>query len=304
MSGFLTRAFSIWHSLLFLLLLASSYGTLAQESSEASEAETQLRNEVEQLNEPLYNPFVERYVLDELKQLRTEQAQTKNELLQQIFDREHQSVDRAVSYATDTVTYFFYLIAAATSVLVLVGWTSIRDIKERVHMAADEEVSKLVSEYERRLAFIEEQLQQKTQHIEENRGEIELTQEIQALWLRAQQEQSAASKIYVYDQILSLRKDDVEALTYKADAVLELRQPQWAVNLCTQVLAIDPDNGHSKYQLACAYALLGQADKAILYLKEAIDQRSAYAAEAAADPALDALRNLPEFQEIQGDMDS
>lgn len=298
------RAVCIWRSLLLLFLLGSFPGALAQESSESSASEARLQNEVEQLNEPLYNPFVERYVLDELKQLRIEQAQTKNEILQQIFDREHQSVDRAVSYATDTVTYFFYLIAAATSVLVLVGWTSIRDIKERVHMAADEEVSKLVSEYERRLAFIEEQLQQKTLHIEENREEIELTQEIQALWLRAQQEQSPASKIYVYDQILSLRKDDVEALTYKADAVLELRQPQWAVNLCTQALAIDPDNGHSKYQLACAYALLGQTDKAILYLKEAINQRSAYAAEAAADPALESLRNLPEFHDIQGNMDN
>ncbi|MEQ9021385.1 MAG: hypothetical protein RLN82_01325 [Pseudomonadales bacterium] len=304
MPGFLTRAVCIWRSLLLLFLLGSSAGVLAQEGPESSASEARLQNEVEQLNEPLYNPFVERYVLDELKQLRIEQAQTKNEVLQQIFDREHQSVDRAVSYATDTVTYFFYLIAAATSVLVLVGWTSIRDIKERVHMAADEEVSKLVSEYERRLAFIEEQLQQKTLHIEENREEIELTQEIQALWLRAQQEQSPASKIYVYDQILSLRKDDVEALTYKADAVLELRQPQWAVNLCTQALAIDPDNGHSKYQLACAYALLGQTDKAVLYLKEAIDQRSAYAAEAAADPALESLRNLPEFQDIQGNMDN
>lgn len=301
MPGFLTREFCVWRSALFLLLVLP-FGALAQQGSEASEA--QLQSEIEQLEAPLYNPFVERYVLDELKQLRTEQAQTKNELLQQIYDREHQSVDRAVSYATDTITYFFYLIAAATSVLVLVGWTSIRDIKERVHMAADEEVTKLVSEYERRLAFIENQLQQKTLHIEENREEIELTQEIQALWLRAQQEQSAASKIYVYDQILRLRKDDVEALTYKADAVLELRQPQWAVNLCTQALMIDPDNGHSKYQLACAYALLGQTDQSIFYLKEAINQRGAYAAEAAADPALESLRNLPEFQDIHGDMET
>ncbi len=230
----------------FLLLMLPAT-LIAQEVNEEKISE-----QIETLNKPLYSPFIERYVLDELKQLRAEQAITKNELIQQIVDREHQSVDRAVAYATDTVTYFFYLIAAATSVLVLVGWTSIRDIKARVHSLADEEISNLVMEYEKRLAVIEKQLQQKTQYIEENREEIELTQEIQSLWLRAQQDSSPANKISVIDEILKLRPLDAEALTYKADAVLELDEPQWAVNLCGQALAIDPDSSFAQYQMACA----------------------------------------------------
>ena len=52
-------------------------------------------------------------------------------MIQQIVDRELSTADRAVSYATDTVTYFFYLIAGATSILLLVGWTSIHDMKKR-----------------------------------------------------------------------------------------------------------------------------------------------------------------------------
>lgn len=256
------------------------------------------QNAVEALDKPLYSPFVERYVLDELKQLRVDQANTKQALIQQIVDREHQSVDRAVAYATDTVTYFFYLIAAATSMLVLVGWTSFRDIKERVHSLADEEISKLVHEYEKRLGVIEQQMQQKTRHIEDNREEIERTQEIQSLWLRANQDSSPASKIIAYDQILKLRPDDCEALTYKADAVLELQEPQWAANLCHQALEIDPGNSHAFYQLACAYTALGQLDEALRFLAKAISGRESYLDEIRDDPALQTLLDHESYADL------
>jgi tetratricopeptide (TPR) repeat protein len=279
----------ILNRIVVLLLLVAPF-SLA-DSNNAKE----LDERVSALDEPLYSPFVERYVLDELKQLRVDQAQTKNELIQQILDREHNSVDRAVAYATDTVTYFFYLIAAATSVLVIVGWTSIRDIKERVHSSADEEISKLITEYEKRLGAIEDQLQQKTLHIEENREEIELTQEIQSLWLRAQQDASPANKIVIYDELLKLRRDDCEALTYKADAVLELDEPQWAVNLCRQALKIDPENSHAFYQLAGAYTALGYFEEAVENLTIAIGQKESYREDISTDPAFSELDEYQPF---------
>lgn len=276
----------------FILLLSFSSFSLSKNNDEQK-----ARDAVESLEQPLYSAFIERYVLDELKQLRTEQAQTKHELIQQIVDREHKSVDRGVAYATDTITYFFYLIAAATSVLVLVGWTSIRDIKERVHTLADEEISNLINEYEKRLATIENQLQQKTLHIEENREEIELTQELQSLWLRAQQDPSPANKISIYDDILKLRNEDSEALTYKADAVLELNEPQWAANLCHQALKIDPENSHAFYQLACAHTVMEQFDEALHFLAEAINRRGSYQDAFLDDPALQSLVNDESFKE-------
>ena len=253
---------------------------------------------VEALDAPLYNPFVERYVLDELKQLRIEQAQTKHELIQQIVDREHSSIDRGVTYATDTITYFFYLIAGATSVLVLVGWTSIREIKERVHSLADEEISRLVHQYEQRLEIIEKEVQKKTEHIQENKNEIELTQEVQSLWLRAQQESSPAGKIAVYDRLLTMRSDDCEALTYKADTVLELDEPQWAANLCHQALAIDPENCHAFYQLGCAYAAMGNLDESVSFLEKAIEKNESYRSEISTDPALEKLKGFEPFERV------
>lgn len=264
----------------------------------STEKVAEFEAEVNALNEPLYSPFIERYVLDELKQLRTDMAAQRHEMIQQIVDREINAVDKAVSYSTNTVTYFFYLIAGATSILVLVGWTSIREIRERVHSLADEEISKLVNEYERRLHAIEQQLNQKTLHIEENREEIERTQELQSLWLRAAQEHSAAHKIGIYDQILKIKRDDCEALTYKADAVLELGEAQWASNLCHQALQIDPENSHAFYQLACAYSALGQLEEALYYLKEAIQRSESYREEISQDPALQPLQAHPGLQKI------
>lgn len=278
-------------------LLGSPLATFSAETESAA-SEDQRQTAVDNLKEPLYTPFVERYVLDELKQLRVDMAAQKHEMMQQVVDRELKSVDRGVEYATDTVTYFFYLIAAATSILVMVGWTSIRDIKERVHSLADEEISKLVNAYEERLRAIETTLSQKTEHIEANREEIQLTQEVQSLWLRAGQESNPQFKIEAYDQILTLRKNDCEALTYKADAVLELQEPQWAINLCQQALSIDPDNSHAFYQLACAHTALGNFDEAVHYLNQALQSSESYRDQLLSDSALEPLREFEPYLQL------
>ena len=244
------------------------------------------------------SPFVELYVLEELKQLRREMASQRAELIQQMVDRELSSVDRGVTYATDTITYFFYLIAAASSILVLVGWTSIRDIKEGVHSNADQQVTDLVTAYEKRLRSIENQLTLKTEEIEENREQIALTQEVHSLWLKAGQETNVQSKISVYDQILALQPKDTEALSYKADAVLELQEAQWAVNLCNQALALDPEHSHSLYQLACAYSALGQPDEAVRYLEQALRLTDVYRDSLLQDPALTPLHDHVVFQRL------
>jgi tetratricopeptide (TPR) repeat protein len=246
------------------------------------------------------SPFVELYVLEELKQLRTDMASQKHELMQQVVDREISSIDHGVQYATDAITYFFYLIAAASSVLVLAGWTSVRDMKNRIQTVADQEISKLIELYEERLRVIEYQIKDKAEQIEENREEIALTQEVHSLWLRAGQDPSPHNKITIYDQILKLHPDYIEALTYKADTVLELEEPQWAINLCQQALSIDPDNAHAFYQLACAYTAINQFEDAVSWLTQALQLSDAYKDDIATDPALQPLKDFEPFVQLVG----
>ena len=291
------RLFTTLLSHIFVLIITSS-GVSAEMTDKP------IDTAIDTLQAPLYRPFIERYVLDELKQLRIDQSRSKQEIIQQIVDREIASVDRGVEYATSTITYFFYLIAAATSLMVLVGWSSLREIKEGARNFADAEISKVVQEYEQRLISIEDELREKRSQIERNREEIEMTQEIQSLWLRAQQDSSPANKIAVYDELLKLRSDDCEALTYKADAVLELGEPQWAVNLCQQALKIDPDNSHAFYQLACAFTVMEQFDEAVRFLAEALNRSDSYVEEIREDPALEALVNNEVFDQITDLLDA
>lgn len=253
---------------------------------------------IDNLDEALYSPFIERYMLDEIRNLRIDMERGHREMAAEIVDRELGAADKAVSYATNTVTYFFYLIAAVSSALVLIGWNSIRDIKDKVHKVANEQVAELIEEYEKRLRTIEKQLKQETAHIESNREEITLTQEIHSLWLRASQESSPAGKIAIYDQILTLRKDDIEAITYKADAALDQNEPQWAINLCHHALSLDDANAHAFYQLSCAHTCQGNLDDAARYFSKAVEQSESYRDELHRDPALSELREHPLLIEL------
>ena len=132
---------------------------------------------IKTLEKPMYTPFVELYLLDESKALRKEMQDTRAELIEKVVEKELSVADKSMSYATDTVTYFFYLIAGATSILVVIGWNSIRDMRNQLTSLAEKRVNELVVEYEQRLKFIEEQLQQKSEIIHQNQAEIERTNE-------------------------------------------------------------------------------------------------------------------------------
>lgn len=284
---------------LLLLMSALAVGpVVAQPQATAPPAGGEAERVIEQLNEPMYTPFIERYMLDELRQLRIDLSNQRVDLTQQILDRDLGVADKAISYSSNTVTYFFYLIAAVSSVLVIVGWTSIRDIRDKVHSAADKEVQRLVDAYEDRLRGIEKQLTQKSQRIDQNREAIERNQEVHALWLRAAQEHSGHARIALYDEILKLRPADSEAITYKADAALELGEPQWAKNLCHQALEKDPEYGHAHYQLACANVALGNYDEAVSGIARALTLSESIAEDVLHDPALESLRQYPAFKEL------
>lgn len=290
--------------LMLVLLLTPVWGEQPEENPTASEAfsDEDIAEATEALESPMYSPFVERYLLDEVRQLRQEMANFRVEYSDKLNAKQLELATQSVTYSIDTVTYFFYLIAGVTSLLVVVGYANMRDIKEKAHTYADKEVSKLVSSYEKRLKTLERNLKQKSVVIEENREEIEKTNEIHSLWLRSSQETSPLAKIQIYDQILTLRPFDTEALTYKADAALDLDESKWAINLSEQALAIDPEHGHAYYQMACAYAQREEESVALEYLEKAIGVSPSYRDEAKLDNAFAALQDMPDFQALVNDL--
>ena len=286
----------LWSFWAIANVATASQGSDVQQQVSVSDED--VNHKIQQLKEPMYNPFIERYMIDEVKALRNDMHALEVSLTKEVVNREVRTIDRVTTYATDTVTYFFYLIAGVSSVLVLLGWTSMRDIKDKVHNLADSKVNEIVATYETRLDKMEKNLNKKTIGIQKAQQQLEQHQDIHTLWLKAAQENIVNNKIAIYDQILELDPNSVEALTYKADAAIELNEPIWAINLCQNALKIDDQNAHAYYQLAGAYAMLGQNTEALSYLEQHMLLSDGSVDEIKADEVFARLIELPEFDEL------
>lgn len=272
-------------SALLLLPLSTSAETVTDTATVQSE------KVIEKLEKPLYNPFVERYVLDELKTLRTDLQSQRANMIERFTATELAASDRAINYATSTVNNIFYIIAAAASILALVGWSSVREIRHKLNEIIEQKVSSITEDYEQRLITLENKLKDRTDRIISAQEDITRTNTMHSLWMRAGLEATHQAKIDVYDQILSISPNDTEALTYKADEVLEMGEPQWAINLCNKALLIDEQYAYAYYQRACAYSTINNLDAALEDLHNAIELSSTYIDEAKTDKGLENLRN-------------
>ncbi len=250
---------------------------LAQESNPQAPEKSQLKislpgdkPEIE-IRKLQVEPLIERFIMDELKALRQDLANTRVEMIREITDRELSVAQGVSNVANNTVMFFFYVFAALSAVFAVWGWRSMQDLKNSVREASELEISRLSREYEKRLTSLEKELHSKGEIILENQREIERTQNIHALWLQANQTPDPRAKIEIYDKILELSPGDQETMAYKADAALLLGDRDWALSLCNRILTDNPESSAALYQRACAYAGLGNHDAAISDLKLALE---------------------------------
>ncbi|KJY83012.1 hypothetical protein TW81_12385 [Vibrio galatheae] len=249
-------------------------------------------------SEMLDRPLMERYILDELKSLRQDQQSLEKRVITEITDRELSVADKSLNYANVTVTYFFYIIAGVASLIAFVGWQSLREFKHNTKEMADKRLDKIAQEYEKKFIALERDLKRKTRIISENNKEIEKINEIHNLWLRAQSMPTAEQRMDVYDEILTIRPGDLEALTYKADAAMEIKEYHWALSLCNRVLALDGTNAPALYQRACAYSRLGAEEQAIDDLAYAIEASPSISELINTEPDLEGLHGNEKFDAL------
>ncbi|RTZ23214.1 hypothetical protein EKN09_10060 [Vibrio penaeicida] len=246
----------------------------------------------------LDRPLMERYILDELKALRSEQQSLEKRLTVQFTERELQVADKSLNYANVTVTYFFYIIAGVASLIALVGWQSLREFKNNTKEMADKRLDDIALEYEKKFLELERDLKRKTRIISQNNKDIEVINEIHNLWLRAQSMPTPEQRMEIYDEILRIRPGDLEAMTYKADAAMEIREYHWALSLCNRVLDLDELNGPALYQRACAYSRLGAEEQAIEDLEKAIQSSPSVRDHIYEEKDFEPLRGNPRFDNL------
>jgi len=219
----------------FVLLLTflSLFSSRAQDTSAPNPGafDRDMASQVEEADGPLYQPLVERYGLDELRALRQDMQGLRVELIEKVASARLDASDRAIRYTADTTNNIFYIITAAASILVLLGWRSMRDIRKNIESVTTKKLAELTEEYEARLHEIESKMKLRSEQIMSAHEEISKANLVHGLWMRAALEKSAQEKVNLYDQILEIKPDDVEALTYKADALLEMGEVKWALSL-------------------------------------------------------------------------
>jgi tetratricopeptide (TPR) repeat protein len=243
-------------------------------------------------------PLVERYILDELKATRHDLQDLERRLTIEITDRELDVAEKSLSYAEQTVNFFFYVIAGVASLVALFGWKSLHEIRVNTTKKANSQIKMIAQSYEEKFQTLEKDLRRKTLRIADNHIEIEKINEIHNLWLRAQKSQTPEQKMSAYDAILKIRPGDLEALTSKADAAMELKEFHWALSICNRVLDMDDTNQDAFYQRACAYACLGVEDQAISDLEKAIEGRSSLRELAADEDDFENLRGNDTFDTL------
>jgi len=273
-----------------LFTLLSSFSYAASEASAKTPESTP--NEISQ------KPLIERYILDELKSTRHDLQDLERRLIIEITDRELSVADKSLGYAEQTVNYFFYIIAGVASLVALFGWKSLHEIRVNTTKKANQQIKQIAESYEEKFKTLETDLRRKTRRISDNHIEIEKINEIHNYWLRAQKSQTPEQKMEAYDAILQIRPGDLEALTSKADAAMELKEFHWALSICNRVLDMDNTNQDAFYQRACAYACLGVEDQAIDDLEKAIDGRSALRELAADEADFENLRGNESFDAL------
>ena len=144
-------------------------------------------------------------------------------------------------------------------------------MKNKVEDIVNSRVSAITQEYEERLKVLEEKLRERSEEILLNQQKISITNEVHSLWMRANLESDVANKIEIFDEILKRKPEDVEAIAYKADALLEINETGEAIELCNQALEIDSDYGYAYWQRACAYALLHKHADAMADIRMALE---------------------------------
>ncbi|HIQ16242.1 MAG TPA: hypothetical protein EYH38_11885 [Leucothrix sp.] len=110
-----------------------------------------------QIEKPLFKPFIERYILDELNSLKQGQQALRVEVAEKVANAQLYMSDRAINYTSSSMANIFYIITISVSIIVLLGRRSLRDIKETVAVMTSKKVSDLILKYEERLDEVEKQ---------------------------------------------------------------------------------------------------------------------------------------------------
>jgi adenylate cyclase len=118
----------------------------------------------------------------------------------------------------------------------------------------------------------------------------------EALGNQAEAEAWYRGALQVAEKHMELNPDDPRAATMRAVSLCRLGRLEEGLQWAEQALAIDPEDAGVRYNVACLYALEGEAERAIDCLEDAMRVGFGNRGWMEQDPDLASIRNHPRFQ--------
>lgn len=257
--------------------------------------------DIEKIKRSNLEPLMERYILDEIKDLRINFERVKAELQQKFTDKELEVAWQAMNYSANTTTYFFYIITAVGLLFSIVGRSSIKDLKASAKLVADREVNQLAKKYEERLTEIEKDLKIKTETILENQQEIEKTQKISYLRRQADNERDNSTKLNLYNQIINIDPNAWDSYLKKAKINLVMWNFQDSYNDATHALEILGDSSAWHYYRAAACVQMWKIPEALEDVKKSVYLSTDMKDYIAKNQFFDPIRKNKDFKKLMQD---
>lgn len=204
--------------------------------------------------------LTDRYLLDDMKQLRTSVETLKREIFMEIQDKEIRAIDKALSYSSSAVSFFSILITLLVTSIWIVGWKTVKDIKETTRESIDKETKKIIENFKEKIE------------------ELEKEQKINILWRQYNASEVDKEKLEILDKVYALKPESQFALLERSTIYLSMLQFDKVV----EITSIIVNSGRKKHMWqalltrASAYASIDKIDNCINDLISLIQISSDY----------------------------
>ena len=191
--------------------------------------------------------WTDRFILTELKELRTWLEWIKREIYTEIQNRELETIDKALSYSANTVNFFFVFITIIVMWFWVVGWRTIWDIKKSTKESMARETRKIIVNFENQIT------------------ELEKEQKINIFWRQFNIADSDQEKMNILDKIQQLKPDSQYVSIERGNTYLSMWLFEKVLDVTETIISTDSTMHHSHafYNRVCAYNWLWDIEKVI-----------------------------------------
>lgn len=288
--------------LAFSALIPPSYATELDETFVSETASWEL------IVVPDDMSFTQRYIITEMKELRTDLESTKRMLNTELNTRELASIDRALAYSSNTVNFLWLILTMAVTGFWLVGWRTMKDVRENLTNNFEKEVQKRVSSEHKKLEAFMKKLQdeqvKQSEDILKNQEFISKKQEAAYFWSQFNREDNLPAKLELLENILAVDISDDLIFIHQERSSIYIELGLWdkAVESADKWLEIQSENSNILYNKAIAQVMLKNNSDAVKTLLNIIQIDPIQRATIDEDEYFKDI--LPEFHSYIKDIDS